>query len=59
VLDIVGYDANATVQTPGTIATLKILVAVVPAILTILGIMVARGFRIGRAGLEGGPEARK
>ncbi len=59
VLDIVGYDANAAVQTPGTITALKMLVAVVPAILTILGIMVARGFRIGRAGLEGAPEARK
>ena len=50
VLDISGYDAAASVQGPSTIAALKILVAVVPALLTLAGIYVALGFKIGRGG---------
>ena len=48
VLDLVGYNAGAAVQTNATLVALKVLVAVVPALLTVLGIIVASGFRIGR-----------
>ena len=49
VLDLVGYNAGAAVQTDATLIALKVLVAVVPALLTVLGIIVAAGFKIGRS----------
>jgi GPH family glycoside/pentoside/hexuronide:cation symporter len=47
-LDITGYDAGVLVQNSATLSMLKILVAVVPALLTITGVLVAMRFKIGR-----------
>lgn len=56
ILDISGYDAAAAVQGSSTISALKLLVAVVPALLTLSGIIVALGFRIGRDSSIAAPE---